>query len=51
MKIGTKPYARWRRNELTEVTRRWTADAPVKRLDSSSDRTLDRTLAYSDQTL
>ena len=24
MKIGTKPYARSRRNELTEVTGRWT---------------------------
>ena len=38
-KIGTKPYARSRRNELAEATGRWT-----RRwwLGSRDDRTLDR---------
>ena len=46
-KIGTKPYARSRRNELTEVTVRWTgrADEEAQQTGvSSSDRTLDQTL-------
>ena len=45
-KIGTKPYARSRRNELAEATGRWTgrADEEAQQTGvSSSDRTLDRT--------
>ena len=54
-KIGTKPDARSRRNELIEVTGRWTGrwQKVIERSDqeaqqtgvSSSDRTLDRMLA------
>ena len=59
MKIGTKPCARSRRNELVEATERWTGlwkkrpDAgPEARQTGviSSDRTLDRTLEATDQT-
>ena len=41
-KIGIKPYARSRRNELTEATGRWQKqpdagpDAPIKRLDKQA---------------
>ena len=59
MKIGTKSYARSRRNELTVVircwTERWTSDRTL-RLDAgqvaqqTGDRTLDRTLAATDRT-
>ena len=41
MKIGTKPYARSRRNELVEATGRWTGRWG---LGSWDDRTLDRWL-------
>ena len=54
-KIGTKPYTRSQRNELIEVTGRWTerwrevtgcSDQEARQTGvSSSDRTLDRTLA------
>ena len=43
-KIGTKPYARSRRNELIEATGR-TGEQARQTGVSSSDRTLDRTLA------
>ena len=40
-KIGTKPYARSRRNELTEVTGRWTGhwaeDLADRRPDTGPD--------------
>ena len=50
-KIETKPYAGSQRNELTEVTGRWRkvtgrSDQEARQTGvSSSDRTLDRTLA------
>ena len=50
-KIGTKPYVRSRRNELTEVTERWrkvTGHFDQWLGNSRSDRTLDRTLTESD---
>ena len=62
MKIGTKPYARSRRNELTEATGRWTRrwqrrpDTGQRRPDArrgsrqTGDRTLHRTLAATDRT-
>ena len=52
-KIGTKPYARSRRNKLIEVTGRWRkaighTDQEARQTGvSNSDRTLDRTLATS----
>ena len=49
MKIGTKPYARSRRNKLAEATGRWTGRWW---LGSRDDRTLDRWLGSRDnQTL
>ena len=36
-KIGTKPYARLRRNELTEVTGRWAEDSANRRPDTGPD--------------
>ena len=45
MKIGTKPYARSRRNELAEAIGRWTGRWW---LDSRDDRTLDRWLGSRD---
>ena len=45
MKIGTKSYARSRRNELTEATGRWTGRWW---LGSRDDRTLDRWLGSWD---
>ena len=55
MKIGTKPYARSRRNELAEATERWTGRW---KHDRTLDRWLgrqatgrdDRTLAATDRT-
>ena len=37
MKIGTKPYARSRRNELTEVIGRWAEDSADRRPDTGPD--------------
>ena len=37
MKIGTKPYARSRRNELTEATGRWTGGSADRRPDAGPD--------------
>ena len=37
MKIGTKPYARSQRNELTEVTGRWAEDSADRRPDTGPD--------------
>ena len=45
MKIGTKPYARSRRNELAEATGRWTGRWW---LGSRDDWTLDRWLGSQD---
>ena len=59
MKIGTKPYARSRRNELTMVTRRWTgrwtSDRTLRpdagwRLGRQATGHEDRTLAATDRT-
>ena len=59
MKIGTKPYARSRRNELTVVTEcrteRWTSNRTLRPearqvARQTGDRILDRTLAATDQT-
>ena len=58
-KIGTKPYARSRRNELTVVTGcrtgRWTSNRTLRPdagqvARQTGDRTLDRTLAATDRT-
>ena len=59
MKIGTKPYARSRRNELTVVTEcrteRWTSNRTLRPdagqvARQTGDRILDRTLAATDRT-
>ena len=58
-KIGTKPYARSRRNELTVVTKcrtgRWTSNRTLQPdtgqvARQSGDPTLDQTLAATDRT-
>ena len=38
MKIGTKPYARSRRNELAEATGRWTGGSTDRRPDTGGNR-------------
>ena len=55
MKIGTKPYARSRRNELTVGTGRWTSDRTLRpdagwRLGRQATGRKDRTLAATDRT-
>ena len=55
MKIGTKPYARSRRNELAEATGRWTGrwkhDRTLDRwLGRQATGREDRTLAATDRT-
>ena len=55
MKIGTKPYARSRRNELAEATGRWTGcwkhDRTLDRwLNRQATGREDRTLAATDRT-
>ena len=55
MKIGTKPYARSRRNELAEATGRWTGrwkhDRTLDRwLGRQATGRKDRTLAATDRT-
>ena len=55
MKIGTKPYARSRRNELTVGTGRWTNDRTLRpdtgwRLGRQATGRKDRTLAGTDRT-
>ena len=51
MKIGTKPYARSRRNELAEATGRWKRDRTLDRwLGRQATGREDRTLAATDRT-
>ena len=55
MKIGTKPYARSRRNELAEATERWTGRWKRDRtldlwLDRQATGHEDWTLAATDRT-
>ena len=50
MKIGTKPYARSRRNELADATRRWKHDQTLGRwLGRQATGREDRTLAATDR--
>ena len=51
MKIGTKPCARSRRNELAEATGRWKRDRTLDRwLDRQATGRKDRTLVATDRT-
>ena len=51
MKIGTKPYARSRRNGLAEATGRWKRDRTLDRwLGRQATGRKDRTLAATDRT-
>ena len=51
MKIGTKPYARSRKNELTDATGRWKRDRTLDRwLGKQATGRKDRTLAANRRT-
>ena len=51
MKIGTKPYARSRRNELADATGRWKHDRTLDWwLGRQATGRKDRTLAATDRT-